>query len=190
MNISSVLTKDYENELCQKLQKNKPNSNPIPQRDTQYAIRDTRYKPNLSRRSTCCKSAEAGRSRIKPNFKSEGRSEKWNVSRSSSDLYYRIMQKSRDQIYNELLVLKCQQGSRDARLALSIVEVTYHTLVPDSRLSLAIQKKCIRGAASAVPNPTQRVFRANPTFFVQSCFDEIKALSRICMTIFIEGYNI
>ena len=51
---------------------------------------------------------------IKPNFKSEGRSEKWNVSRSSSDLYYRIMQKSRDQIYNELLVLKCQQGSKDA----------------------------------------------------------------------------
>ena len=25
MNISSVLTKDYENELCRKLQKNKPN---------------------------------------------------------------------------------------------------------------------------------------------------------------------
>ena len=33
---------------------------------------------------------------------------------SSSDLYYRIMLKSRDQLYNELLVLKCQQGSKDA----------------------------------------------------------------------------
>jgi RNA polymerase sigma-70 factor (ECF subfamily) len=50
----------------------------------------------------------------KPNFKSEGRSEKWNFSHRSSDLYYRTMQKSRAQIYNELLVLKCQQGSKDA----------------------------------------------------------------------------
>jgi RNA polymerase sigma factor (sigma-70 family) len=47
-------------------------------------------------------------------FKSEGRSEKWNLSHSSYDLYYRIMRKSRDQIYDELLVLKCQQGDSQA----------------------------------------------------------------------------
>ncbi len=51
---------------------------------------------------------------IKANFKSEGRSEKWNVSHRSSDLYNRTMRKSRAQIYNELLVLKCQQGSKHA----------------------------------------------------------------------------
>ncbi|MHC4574223.1 MAG: RNA polymerase sigma factor [Planctomycetota bacterium] len=47
-------------------------------------------------------------------FKSEGRSEKWNLSHSSYDLYYRIMRKSWDQIYDELLVLKCQQGDSRA----------------------------------------------------------------------------
>jgi len=45
MDISSVLTKDYENEPLRRRGEN---------------------KPNLSRRSTCCKSAEAGRSRSKP----------------------------------------------------------------------------------------------------------------------------
>ncbi len=47
-------------------------------------------------------------------FKSEGRSEKWNVSRNSYDLYYITMRKSRDQIYDELLVLKCQAGDKNA----------------------------------------------------------------------------
>jgi len=47
-------------------------------------------------------------------FKSEGRSEEWNLSHSSYDSYYRIMRKSRDQIYDELLVLKCQAGDREA----------------------------------------------------------------------------
>ena len=46
MNISSVLTKDYERNDIFAVPENKANSNPIPQRDTQYAIRDTRYKPN------------------------------------------------------------------------------------------------------------------------------------------------
>jgi RNA polymerase sigma-70 factor (ECF subfamily) len=50
----------------------------------------------------------------KPNFKSEGRSEKWNVSHSSSDFYNRTMRKSRAQIYDELLVIKCRQGNKDA----------------------------------------------------------------------------
>ena len=44
----------------------------------------------------------------------DGSSEKWNVSYSSSDLYYRTMRKSRSQIYDELLVIKCQQGDKDA----------------------------------------------------------------------------
>jgi RNA polymerase sigma factor (sigma-70 family) len=39
---------------------------------------------------------------------------KWNVSRSSSDFYNRTMRKSRDQIYDELLILKCQAGDRAA----------------------------------------------------------------------------
>ncbi|MHC4596127.1 MAG: RNA polymerase sigma factor [Planctomycetota bacterium] len=50
----------------------------------------------------------------KPNFKSEDRREKWNVSHNSSDFYYRTMRKSRAQIYDELLVIKCQQGDREA----------------------------------------------------------------------------
>lgn len=74
----------------------------------------------------------------------------------------------------------------DARLASLILEVTDHTLVPDSRLGLAVQKECIWGS---FPNPTQRIYRAIPTFCVQSCFDGIKALPRITMIIFIEGYN-
>jgi len=52
MNLNFYLTKDYENE-------NHPQSR----------TKQTQYEPNLSRRSTCCKSAEAGRSPIKPNFK-------------------------------------------------------------------------------------------------------------------------
>ena len=63
MNVTSILTKDYKNETLSERGKNKANSkpikanksqynaktNPIPQRDTQYAIRDTRYKPNQTR---------------------------------------------------------------------------------------------------------------------------------------------
>jgi hypothetical protein len=49
MNVSSILTKDYENIANWTLGEN---------------------KPNLSRRSLCCKSAEAGRSRIKPSASS------------------------------------------------------------------------------------------------------------------------
>ncbi len=54
MNVNSILTKDYERNDIFAVPENKANSNPIkantkpiPQRDTQYAIRDTRYKPNL-----------------------------------------------------------------------------------------------------------------------------------------------
>jgi len=53
MNVNSLITKDYRKKDDFAVQKNEPNSNPkrtqsnpIPQRDTQYAIRDTRYKPN------------------------------------------------------------------------------------------------------------------------------------------------
>jgi len=60
MNISSVLTKDYERNDIFAVPENKANSNPIrtqsnpiPQRDTQYAIRDTRYKPNQTQALTC-----------------------------------------------------------------------------------------------------------------------------------------
>ena len=45
MNVTSFLTKYYENVPLRRLGQNKPKTNPIPQRDTQYAIRDTRYKP-------------------------------------------------------------------------------------------------------------------------------------------------
>ncbi len=46
MTVTLYSTKDYENKPLRRRSQNKPNSNPIPQRDTQYAIRDTRYKPN------------------------------------------------------------------------------------------------------------------------------------------------
>jgi len=80
MNVTSFLTKDYEN---------------LPLR------RRGENKPNLCHR-------------YQTQFKSEGRSEKWNLSHSPSDFYYRIMRKSRDRIYDELLVLKCQQGDKQA----------------------------------------------------------------------------
>jgi len=44
----------------------------------------------------------------------QGPSEKRNVSGGSSDLYYRTMRKSRDQIHDELLVIRCQQGDKEA----------------------------------------------------------------------------
>ena len=47
MNVNSLITKDYRKKDDFAVQKNKANSKPIPQRDTQYAIRDTRYKPNF-----------------------------------------------------------------------------------------------------------------------------------------------
>ena len=53
----------------------------------------------------------------KPNqtqFKSEAGTEKWNLSHTSPDYYYRTMQKTRAQIYDELLVVKCQQGDSRA----------------------------------------------------------------------------
>jgi len=80
MNVTSFLTKDYEN---------------LPLR------RRGENKPNLCHR-------------YQTQFKSESRSEKWNLSHSSSDFYYRIMRKSRDRIYDELLVLKCRQGDKQA----------------------------------------------------------------------------
>ncbi len=59
--------------------------------------------------------AHAGKTNpIKPNFKSKGRRKKWNVSHSSSDFYYRTMRKSRAQIYDELLVIKCRQADKEA----------------------------------------------------------------------------
>jgi hypothetical protein len=66
MNVNKVLTKDYENIANCKLGENKANTKPIKAKTNP---KQSQYKPNLSRRSTCCKSAEAGRSRIKPNFK-------------------------------------------------------------------------------------------------------------------------
>ena len=39
---------------------------------------------------------------------------RWNVFHSPPDFYYRTMPKSREQIYDELLVLKCQQADREA----------------------------------------------------------------------------
>ncbi len=46
MNLNFYLTKDYENKPRLRTPPKQTQSNPIPQRDTQYAIRDTRYKPN------------------------------------------------------------------------------------------------------------------------------------------------
>ncbi len=45
MNVNSILTKDYERNDAFAVQKNKPNSKPIPQRNTQYEIRDTNPNP-------------------------------------------------------------------------------------------------------------------------------------------------
>jgi len=46
MNVNLYVTKDYERNDIFAVPENKANSNPIPQRDTRYAIRNTRYKPN------------------------------------------------------------------------------------------------------------------------------------------------
>jgi hypothetical protein len=49
MNVSSFITKEYKNKSNWKLGENKPNTNPIKANPpAQYAIRDTRYKPNRS----------------------------------------------------------------------------------------------------------------------------------------------
>ena len=44
MNVTSSITMNYENKSNWTLGENKPNSNPIPQRDTRYAIRNTQYE--------------------------------------------------------------------------------------------------------------------------------------------------
>jgi len=54
MNVSSFITKDYENVHLRGRRKNKPNQTQFPQRDTQYAIRDTKYKPNQTQFQTFC----------------------------------------------------------------------------------------------------------------------------------------
>ncbi|MHC4889941.1 MAG: hypothetical protein ACYTEO_10825, partial [Planctomycetota bacterium] len=46
MNVSIFSQKAYENISDWTLGKNKPNQSQLSQRDTQYAIRDTKYKPN------------------------------------------------------------------------------------------------------------------------------------------------
>jgi len=137
MNVNSLITKDYRKKDDFAVQKNKPNSKPISVKpkmnvnlyvtkdyENKTVFRLEQNKPKQSQFQTRSefipKGAEIPTGELlgilKPgtNFKSEGRSEKWNFSHRSSDLYYRIMRKSRAQIYNELLVLKCQQGSRDA----------------------------------------------------------------------------
>jgi RNA polymerase sigma-70 factor, ECF subfamily len=45
---------------------------------------------------------------------SGGGVKRWNLFYGSSDFYNRIMRKSRDQIYDELLILKCQAGEKAA----------------------------------------------------------------------------
>jgi RNA polymerase sigma-70 factor (ECF subfamily) len=112
MNVTSTITKDYENKSNWKLGKNKPNTKPLKANllDTQMNVTAVNTMNNELRTMNYFM-------QYKPNqtqFKSERRSEKWNVSYSSSDLYYRIMRKSRDQIYDELLVVKCQQGDSQA----------------------------------------------------------------------------
>ena len=52
MNVSSFITKDYRKNDAFAVQKNKPNQTQFPQRDTQYAIRDTKYKPNQTQSFT------------------------------------------------------------------------------------------------------------------------------------------
>ncbi len=54
MNVSSVITKYYENNICSGLLENKPNSKPIKANQTQNKPnmnpKQTQYKPNLVRR--------------------------------------------------------------------------------------------------------------------------------------------
>jgi RNA polymerase sigma-70 factor (ECF subfamily) len=116
MNLTSLITVDYENIANWTLGENKPNTKPIKANllDAQINVNKVLTKDYENKPPLRPPAKQTQSNPIKPNFKSEGRREKWNVSRCSSDLYYRIMQKSRAQIYNELLVLKCQQGSRDA----------------------------------------------------------------------------
>ncbi len=108
MYVTSIITKGYENK------------SPIraPKKRSQIS---KRQKPMQTSLSTWVmkKTAISGSDKTNPNkanfkggiYSLTGLSKKWNVSHSSSDLYYRIMQKSRAQIYDELLVLKCQQGT-------------------------------------------------------------------------------
>jgi hypothetical protein len=90
MNVSTIITKDYDNKIAYRPRKNRPNQ-------TQ--------------------------------FESQGRTEKWNVFHGSSDLYYRTMRKSPDQIYDELLVPRC--GPRDFE------EAVYKTLTDTDKLGTA-----------------------------------------------------
>jgi len=125
MNVTKVLTKHYENIANCKLCENKANSKPI---QTQSNPITEMPKMNVNKvltRDYENKSlfwVKAKQTQYKPKqtqfqggtYSLTGRSEKWNVYLSSSDLYYRTMPKSRDQLYNELLVLKCRQGDKDA----------------------------------------------------------------------------
>jgi drug/metabolite transporter (DMT)-like permease len=53
MNVKSFNTVKYENKSNWTLGENKPNQTQLPQRDTQYAIRDTKYKPNQTQFTKC-----------------------------------------------------------------------------------------------------------------------------------------
>jgi len=79
MFLNFYLTKYYENVPLRRRAENKPNtnpirtqSNPIPQRDTQYAIRDTRYKPNQTQSPSAIRNTQyeiRDTNPIKANFK-------------------------------------------------------------------------------------------------------------------------
>jgi hypothetical protein len=73
MNVSSSITMNYEQKTMNYTNKNKANTKPIKANSNPIKANtkpiQSQYKANLSRRSLCCKSAEAGRSRTKPNFK-------------------------------------------------------------------------------------------------------------------------
>jgi len=118
MNVTNTITRNYVKRTLGERGKNKANSNPIQTQSKPIKAnkmpKQTQFKPNQTQfYNPTQRPATEVRWPISVLCLWAG-SEKWNVSHGSSDLYNGIMPKSRDQIYNELLVLKCQQGSRDA----------------------------------------------------------------------------
>ena len=100
MNVKYSHIKYYGDFAALRMQKNKANS---------FAFSVLRKESPGQRTAS-----RWGKGILKNKAKLDGSSEKWNVSYSSSDLYYRTMRKSRSQIYDELLVIKCQPGEKDA----------------------------------------------------------------------------
>ena len=101
MNLSPCLTMDYENKSGLLTMAKQTQSNPI------YG----ELAESTCSELACPELVE----RVEPILSASGGwVKRWNLFCGSSDFYNRIMRKSRNQIYDELLILKCQAGEKAA----------------------------------------------------------------------------